>query len=114
MTRLIKNVLIVIILGLTASIGMVSGAEKRQTTSEFYVAVSGNDSSGDGSSSNPWASIQHALTQVPDGSTILVQPGTYFGRQRIRGEFSTSSIEGKSFLINSFTASPLLSFFKKR
>ncbi len=54
----------------------------------FYVATDGSDPSGDGSPGNPWATITHALDSVPDGSTVLVQPGTYHGRVRLRGEFA--------------------------
>ncbi len=35
----------------------------------------------------PWATITHALDSVPDGSTILVRPGVYVGRVRLRGTF---------------------------
>ena len=48
----------------------------------------GDDSTGDGSSAKPWATITHALDSVPDGSTILVRPGLYQGRIRVRGYFS--------------------------
>jgi hypothetical protein len=51
------------------------------------VASNGSDATGDGSASNPWATITYALDHVSDGSTILVQPGTYTGRVRLRGEF---------------------------
>jgi Protein of unknown function (DUF1565). len=54
----------------------------------FYVATNGSDVTGDGSASNPWATITHALDSVPDGSTILVGPGTYTGRVRLRGTFA--------------------------
>ena len=54
----------------------------------YYVATDGNDSSGDGSEGNPWATITHALDSVPDRSTVLVKPGTYSGRVRLRGTFS--------------------------
>lgn len=54
----------------------------------FYVSTSGNDGSGNGSSGNPWATIEHAIENVGDGSTILVKPGVYDGRQRISGSFS--------------------------
>jgi hypothetical protein len=54
----------------------------------YYVAVDGDDSGGDGTSAHPWATITHALENVPDGSTILVRPGTYSGRIRLRGSFS--------------------------
>jgi hypothetical protein len=54
----------------------------------YYVATDGSDTTGDGSVANPWATITHALDSVPDGSTVLVRPGTYFGRVRLRGAFS--------------------------
>ncbi|MGD9091888.1 MAG: right-handed parallel beta-helix repeat-containing protein [Anaerolineales bacterium] len=57
------------------------------TNNVFFVATGGSDDSGDGSSANPWATITHALDNVPDSSTILVGPGTYSGRVRLRGQF---------------------------
>lgn len=56
-------------------------------TRVLFVATDGNDSTGDGSNAKPWASITYALDSAPDGSTILVKPGTYNGRVRIRGTF---------------------------
>jgi hypothetical protein len=53
----------------------------------FYVSTAGNDSTGDGSNGNPWATITNALDNVPDGSLILVKSGVYNGRIRIRGTF---------------------------
>lgn len=53
----------------------------------YYIAINGDDSNGNGSSTNPWASITHALDNATDGSTIWVLPGTYNGRVRIRGSF---------------------------
>lgn len=53
----------------------------------FYVATDGNDDTGDGSLADPWATITFALDSVPDGSEILVRPGTYNGRIRMRGTF---------------------------
>ncbi len=55
----------------------------------FYVSTTGNDSTGDGSNGNPWATITNALDNVPDGSLILVKAGVYNGRIRIRGTFPT-------------------------
>ncbi|KAA3663073.1 MAG: hypothetical protein DWQ04_11690 [Chloroflexi bacterium] len=55
----------------------------------FYVATNGNDSTGNGSNTNPWATITHALDSVTDGSLILVKAGEYNGRVRIRGTFPT-------------------------
>ncbi len=56
--------------------------------SEYYVATDGSDDSGAGSISNPWATITHALSRVPDGSTILVRPGLYTGRISLQGNFT--------------------------
>lgn len=64
---------------------MVSGVSSAQT---FYVATDGDDGSGDGSIGAPWATITRALDTVADASTILVRPGTYFGRVRLRGTFA--------------------------
>ncbi len=53
----------------------------------FYVATNGSDQSGVGSQGNPWATITFALDSVADNSLILVKPGQYNGRIRIRGDF---------------------------
>ncbi|MEM6456638.1 MAG: right-handed parallel beta-helix repeat-containing protein [Acidobacteriota bacterium] len=54
----------------------------------FYVATDGDDLSGNGSLLSPWATITEALDRVPDGSLILVRPGRYDGRVRVRGTFA--------------------------
>ncbi len=54
-----------------------------------YVATDGDDDTGDGSVNSPWASITKAIDSVSDGATILVRPGTYTGRVRMRGTFPT-------------------------
>jgi hypothetical protein len=56
--------------------------------STYYVATDGEDTPANGSAANPWRTITYALDHVPDGSTILVRPGTYTGRVRLRGDFS--------------------------
>ena len=45
-----------------------------QSGGTYYVATNGSDTTGDGSSGNPWATISHALdnNNVPDDSLILV------------------------------------------
>jgi hypothetical protein len=63
------------------------GLRSRSQASVYYVDTGGSDITGDGSTANPWATITHALDSVPDGSTILVRPGTYSGQVRIRGNF---------------------------
>jgi len=44
---------------------------------DIYVAVSGDDLSGIGSESEPFASIQHAIDMANYGDNILVGPGLY-------------------------------------
>ena len=60
----------------------------KDAAATYYVDTGGNDTTGDGSSGYPWATITHALDTVPDDSLILVRPGTYEGRVRLRGVFA--------------------------
>jgi hypothetical protein len=60
----------------------------RDVAATFYVDTNGSDATGDGSSAFPWETITHALDNVPDGSLVLVRPGTYTGRVRLRGRFA--------------------------
>lgn len=55
----------------------------------YYVATNGSDTTGYGSSARPWQTINHAVTAVPDGATILVRPGTYTGLVNLRRQFNT-------------------------
>ncbi|CAG0927108.1 hypothetical protein TFLX_00356 [Thermoflexales bacterium] len=56
--------------------------------SVYYVSTTGIDTPSHGTNVNPWLTITYALTQVPDGSTILVKPGEYVGRVRLSGNFA--------------------------
>ncbi|MGB0513358.1 MAG: DUF1565 domain-containing protein, partial [Wenzhouxiangellaceae bacterium] len=49
--------------------------------------MDGSDASGDGSASQPWASITHAVDNAGGGDEIIVRPGTYSGRQNLRRQF---------------------------
>ncbi len=62
-----------------------------QSGGTYYVATTadGGSDSNDGSSGTPWATITHALDNVPDDSLILVRSGVYTGRVRLRGNFAT-------------------------
>lgn len=56
------------------------GRRRRLTSAGpcYYVATTGNDTTGDGSQVAPWATISKALATVPDeGATIKVAAGTY-------------------------------------
>lgn len=66
----------------------VSVAPAPAQTRVFYVATTGSDTTGNGSLARPWRTITRALDAVPDGSLVLVRPGTYTGRVRLRGTFA--------------------------
>lgn len=72
---------------MTAVLCLLLGASTA-AQSTFYVATDGVDTPAGGTLAAPWATITYALDQVPDQSLILVRPGNYSGRIRIRGSFA--------------------------
>jgi len=58
-------------------------------TGIYYVATTGSNTTGDGSVSTPWATITHALGNIPDDSLVLVQSGKYTGTVELHGNFTT-------------------------
>jgi hypothetical protein len=48
----------------------------------YYVAVNGNNAPTNGSQSNPWATVDYALSHIDKqgGDTVVVKDGTYNGR----------------------------------
>ena len=54
----------------------------------FYISPSGSDSSGTGSITNPWFTLNRAWTSVSAGDTIYVRGGTYRfnSQQRLTGK----------------------------
>jgi len=48
-------------------------------TSGIHVATSGNNSTGNGSAGNPYATISRAVQDAVPGSAIVVHEGTYSG-----------------------------------
>lgn len=56
--------------------------------STLHVATTGVDAEGRGSAALPYATITYALDRAAGGDLILVAPGRYDGRIRIRGSFS--------------------------
>ena len=53
----------------------------------FYVATDGKIEN-DGSRAKPWPSVEHALSQVGGGHTIIVKPGLYRGPIQIAKQFA--------------------------
>ena len=47
------------------------------SAADYYVSTTGNDTTGDGSSGNPWATIQFAINRVSAGDTIHIAVGNY-------------------------------------
>lgn len=43
----------------------------------YYISPTGNDTTGNGSSGNPWATISKAHTSAASGDTIICKDGTY-------------------------------------
>jgi hypothetical protein len=64
--------------------------------STYYVATNGSDTTGDGSSSRPWATIRKAFQSVQDGDLVLVRPGTYNGTVVLRDRSLTQGITIRS------------------
>jgi hypothetical protein len=71
---------------LAISLPDVPTAHAQPTT--YYVATNGNDNGGSGTAAAPWATLSYAIREVPDGSTILVRPGTYTGLVRLDESFT--------------------------
>jgi hypothetical protein len=67
---------------------ILSAADAEAGPATFFVDPAAVVGAGDGSSGNPWANIQEAVDSAPDGALILVRPGTYNGRQRLRRLFA--------------------------
>ncbi len=56
---------------------LLSGLLIATGNAQTYVATSGSDITGNGSSSLPYKTILKGVTQVATGSTVFVAPGTY-------------------------------------
>ena len=75
----------------------------------YYVAPNGNDTFN-GSSLNPWATLQHAVETIAPGDTILVRSGTYAGC-RIR---NSGTVSAPKTLARDDRVSPASSRIKKK
>ncbi|MEI6389714.1 MAG: right-handed parallel beta-helix repeat-containing protein [Verrucomicrobiota bacterium] len=78
-TRVDQSVLLRRVLCCITLLTLLAIAAQRVEAATYHVAPTGNDTTGDGSAGNPWATINHADFQnllVP-GDTVTVQAGTY-------------------------------------
>jgi hypothetical protein len=76
-----------LILAVSLSLTGVSSA----SATDYYVSTAGSDSSGDGSSAHPWATIAYASTRIGPGATVHVAPGTYTGSFNTRASGASSA-----------------------
>jgi hypothetical protein len=75
-----KHALIILLLSLLQSFAAV-----------YHVAKSGNDTTGDGSSGNPWLTVAKGKNTAASGDTVIVHEGTY-------SETITTAANGVSFI----------------
>lgn len=61
--------------GMLFLIALLAAAAAQAAT--YYVATTGNDTTGNGSSGSPWATPQKCVTQVAAGDTCTVNDGIY-------------------------------------
>ena len=76
MTRKILSTIIVLTMIFTLLSGAISVNRVKAATT-WYVATTGNDTTGDGSQSNPYKTIGKAVSVAVNGDTINVAAGTY-------------------------------------
>ncbi|WP_165967311.1 right-handed parallel beta-helix repeat-containing protein [Luteimonas aestuarii] len=57
--------------------GLVLSCALPASAAELFVATNGNDSSGNGSSSNPYRTVKRAISAGTTGDTITIRAGTY-------------------------------------
>jgi hypothetical protein len=50
----------------------------------FFVSMSGNDSTGNGTPSSPWRTVQYAADSVMPGDTVVVGAGSYDERVKVK------------------------------
>ena len=81
-----------VILASVVALAMLAGAAPVRAQATFWVATDGSDLPSRGDATAPWATISYAIQRVPDGSTILVRPGTYTGRVDLRGRFASGVV----------------------
>jgi hypothetical protein len=62
----------------------------------FYIDPAGNDTTGDGSSGNPWLNLAKALDSTATTDTIIVKQGLYLNQSTITS--TTARVRGKTII----------------
>ncbi len=90
-----------------------------QTELVRYVALTGADGNS-GTALSPWRTLQHAADRATPGTTVLVQPGTYFEKVQIRvsgsatGGYITFQADGPVVLSGTGVAGAHMIYLKNR
>ena len=66
----------------------------------FYVDANLGSNENDGSEISPWQTIQYALDNVPEHSTIYVKTGTYYENVRIKKELTLKGMNKQTTIID--------------
>jgi len=64
----------------TVAAASFTNSSTSATGAQLYVATTGNDTTGDGSSGSPWRTIQKCVNTATAGKTCNVAAGTYYER----------------------------------
>ena len=70
-------VLMVFFVSFIATSMIISTPIAQASPTTYYVRTTGSDVTGDGSSGNPWKTINYAIGQVVSDDKIMVEAGTY-------------------------------------
>jgi uncharacterized protein (DUF2141 family) len=60
-------------------VALETSSSDPEVSAQIYIGPSGNDSSGNGTKNNPYATIQKGINMASSGQTIGVEAGTYSG-----------------------------------
>jgi len=88
--RILVAVAALLCCGVGRAAGLSTFADGITWTNEIHVATNGNNTTGNGSFGNPYATIQRAAQDATPGSAIVVAPGTYGGGNYISGLTGTA------------------------
>ena len=69
---------------------------------DWFVSTSGNDSTGDGTINNPYATPQTAFTQTQPGDTVQIRAGTYSGGITVWGGGYKSGAPGAPITVRAY------------